>query len=143
MIQEDNDVLGDQHYMPKFTEHFIRVLPTLSSEYTNPIASEMKAEFLKQIAESAVPQDDPVYVELYGQYIGKILYDYETRANAKLFRITAIQFKRSLTASRHSCWEATCEPVVRDPATGDFHVPTAIKVPDSYGIRPRRVHERD
>ena len=131
MIEEDNDVLCDQHYMPKFTEHYIRVLPTLSSEFTNPIASEMKAEFSKQIAESAAPQDDPVYVELHGQYIGKILFDYETRANAKLFRITAIQFNRSLTAARHSCWEATCEPVVRDPATGDFHVPIAMKVPDS------------
>ena len=134
MINEDGDVLANPHYMPKFTEHYIRTLPSLSSEYTNPISSEMKAEFAKIIADSAAPQDDPVYVELHGQYIGKILYDYETRATAKLFRITAIQFNRSFTSSRYSCWEATCEPVVHDPATGDFHVPTAVKVPGSNVI---------
>jgi hypothetical protein len=65
------------------------------------------------------------------QYIGKILYDYETRASTKLFRIVSIQFIRSYTATRHSCWEATCEPVVRDPATGNFVVPNDVQVTGS------------
>ena len=68
---------------------------------------------------------------LQGQYIGHILYDFETRASTKLFRVSAIQFVRSYTASRPSCWEATCEPVVRDPVTGHFVVPQSVKVPDS------------
>jgi hypothetical protein len=131
MIEEDGDVLANAHYMPKFTENYIRVLPSLTAEYTNPVASELKHEFAKHIADIAAPEDDPVYVELHGKYIGTILYDFETRANAKLFRVTAIQFVRSITASRHSCWEATCEPVVRNPATGAFHVPSNLQVPGS------------
>ena len=68
---------------------------------------------------------------LHGQYIAKILYDYETRATAKLYRIVSIQFIRSYTATRLSCWEATCEPVVRDPATGNFGVPKDVLVTGS------------
>jgi hypothetical protein len=131
MITEDGDVIGEPHALPKFTEHFIRVLPTLTPEYTNPVASALKAEFAKQIADLAAPQDDPVYVELQGLYVGKILYDFETRSNAKMFRIVAIQFVRSYTAGRCSCWEATCEPVVRDAGTGQFRVPNDVKVPGS------------
>jgi hypothetical protein len=70
-------------------------------------------------------------VTLHGQYIAKILYDYETRATAKLYRIVSIQFIRSYTATRFSCWEATCEPVVRDPATGNFRVPKDVQVAGS------------
>jgi hypothetical protein len=33
---------------------------------TNPVASELKAEFAKHIADIAAPQDDPVYIELPG-----------------------------------------------------------------------------
>ena len=59
------------------------------------------------------------------------MYDYETRATAKLYRIVSIQFIRSYTATRLSCWEATCEPVVRDPATGNFRVPKDVLVTGS------------
>ena len=59
------------------------------------------------------------------------MYDYETRATAKLYRIVSIQFIRSYTAARFSCWEATCEPVVRDPATGNFCVPKDVLVTGS------------
>ena len=83
------------------------------------------------MADIAAPTDDPVYIELHGQYIGQILYDFETCASTKLFRVSAIQFVRSYTAGRCSCWEATCEPVVRDPVTGHFVVPHTVKVPDS------------
>jgi hypothetical protein len=132
MIDEDGDLLATEHYMPKFTENYIRVLPSLTSDYTNPVASDLKNEFAKHIADIAAPEDDPVFVELQGKYLGTILYDFETRANAKLFRVTAIQFVRSFTSSRHSCWEATCEPVVRNPATGAFHVPNNLQVPFPY-----------
>ncbi len=131
MLKEDKELPGTNGSLPNYTENFIRVLPSLSEAYTNPVASELKAEFAKHIADIAAPQDDPVYVELHGQYVGKILYDYETRASSKLFRISAIQFVRSFTSSRHSCWEATCEPMVRDPKTGHFGVPHDVKVPGS------------
>ena len=36
MINEDGDILGDLNSMPKFAEDFIRVLPSLSLDYTNP-----------------------------------------------------------------------------------------------------------
>jgi hypothetical protein len=36
MIHEDGDVLGNLNSMPKFAEDFIRALPCLSLEYTNP-----------------------------------------------------------------------------------------------------------
>jgi hypothetical protein len=103
MIKEDGDVKGNPNALPSSIENYIRVLPTLSAEYTNPIASTMKAEFARHIANAAAPQDDPVYVELHDQYVGKILYDFETRSNAKLFRIVSIQFVRSFTAGRCSC----------------------------------------
>jgi hypothetical protein len=131
MIYEDGDVLGQHCATPKFTENYIRVLPTLTSEYTNPVANELKAEFAKHIADIAAPQDDPVFIELQGLYVGNILYDFETRCRSKLFRIVSIQFVRSYTSGRCSCWEATCEPVVRDPATGNFTVPKDVQVPGS------------
>ncbi len=131
MLKEDEELPGSNGSLPNYTENFIRVLPSLSEEYTNPVARDLKAEFAKHIADIAAPQDDPVYVKLHGQYVGQILYDYETRATSKLFRISAIQFVRSFTSSRHSCWEATCEPVVRDPKTGHFGVPHDVKVPGS------------
>ena len=106
-------------------------MPSLSEAYTNPVACDLKAQFGKQIADLASPEDDPVYVELHGLYIGKILYDFETRATTKMYRISAIQFVRSFTSTRHSCWEATCEPVVRDPQTGNFGVPHDVKVADT------------
>jgi hypothetical protein len=58
---------------------------------------EMKAQFEAEITELAAPVDDPVYVELAWKYMGAILYDYETRASWKLYRVTAIQFARSYT----------------------------------------------
>ncbi len=131
MIAEDQDLPGTNNTMPNYTENFIRVLPSLSEAYTNPVACNLKAEFAKHIAEIAGPKDDPVYVELVGMYVGKILYDYETRATSKLFRVSAIQFVRSFTSTRHICWEATCEPVQRDPRTGHFGVPHDVQVPGS------------
>jgi hypothetical protein len=111
---------------------FIRVLPTLSLDFYNPRSAQLKAEFSQEIAALATPTDDPVYVELHAKYFQKILYDFETRATAKLFRVVSIQFVRSYTSSRSSCWEATCEPVYRDPVTGVCHVPAEIQVPGSH-----------
>jgi hypothetical protein len=131
MITEDEELPGTNNYSPNFTQNFIRVLPSLSKEFTNPVSENLKAEFAKHIADIAAPTDDPVYVELHGKYIGNILYDFETRATSKLFRISAIQFVRSFSTARYSCWEATCEPVVRDPTTGNFGVPHDYKVAGS------------
>ncbi len=73
-----------------------------------------------------------VYVELHAKYFQKILFDFETRATVKLFRVVSIQFVRSYTSSRLSCWEATCEPVYRDSMSGTFHVPAEMQVPGSH-----------
>ena len=112
-------------------EQFIRVLPILSLEFYNPKAENLKAEFAEQISALATPIDDPVYVVLHAKYVNQILYDFETRASSKLFRVAAIQFVRSYSSSRFSCWEATCEPVFRDAANGNFHVPSEVQVPGS------------
>ncbi len=74
----------------------------------------MKAKFEAEISELATPIDDPVYVKLSGKYLGAILYDFETRASWKLYRVSVIQFIRSYSSLRASCWEATCEPVYRN-----------------------------
>ena len=112
-------------------EQYIRVMPTLSLEYYNPKAENLKAEFSQQIAALATPIDDPVYLDLHAKYVSNILFDYETRASSKLFCVAAIQFVRSYSSARFSCWEATCEPVFRDAATGLFHVPSEVQVPGS------------
>ncbi len=62
MIAEDEDLPDTNNTMANYTENFIRVLPSLSEAYTNPVACELKAEFAKHIAEIAAPKDDPVYV---------------------------------------------------------------------------------
>jgi hypothetical protein len=132
MIAEDADALGVNENNSQHKDEFIRSLPTLSVEFYNPKAANLKAEFSQLIAATATPTDDPVYLELAEKYNQKILYDYETRSSAKLFRVISIQFVRSYTASRFSCWEATCEPVYRDATTGTFHVPSEIQVPGSH-----------
>jgi hypothetical protein len=131
MIKEDEDVPRTNNNMQNLTQHFVHVLPSLAEGFTNPVSSNLKAEFAKHIADITAPQDDPVYIDLHEKYIGKIIYDFETRSSSKLFRVSAIQFVRSYTTTRYSCWEATCEPVVRDPFTGHFVVPHNLKVPDS------------
>jgi hypothetical protein len=116
------------------SQEYIRLLPSIAPEYTNPKVTAFKSDFSKTIAELAKPQDDPRYIALYTQYYGAILYDNETRATQKLFRIAAIQFVRSFALNRPSCWEATCEPVYRDSATGTYLVPTEHVVEGSKVI---------
>ncbi len=77
---------------------------------------------------------DPVYVELHAKYIGALLYDNETRASHKLFRIASIQFVWSFSKNRYTCWEATCEPVFYCSATGAYLVPQDKKVEGSNVI---------
>jgi hypothetical protein len=67
--------------------------------------------------------------------MGSILYDNETRASWKLYRVSSIQFIRSYAVQRHSCLEATCEPVYRDAETDHFIVPADQRVSDSKVIK--------
>ena len=67
--------------------------------------------------------------------MGAILYDFETRATWKLYRVTAIQFARSYSHNRPSCWEATCEPVYRDAESGQFLVPADQRVAGSKVLK--------
>ncbi len=49
--------------------------------------------------------------------------------------MSAIQFIRSYSSHRSSCWEATCEPVYRNAETGQFLVPAEKHAPDSKIIK--------
>jgi hypothetical protein len=132
MIIEDSDFIGvNENRAAEFTQHFIRVVPEISSEFTNPKSVALKAEFSNEISILATPIDDPVYIHLHEKYSGAILYDFETRSSSKLFRIVAIQFVRSYTATRVHCWEATCEPVLRNSATARYSVPKDLTVAGS------------
>ena len=91
--------------------------------------------FEAEIAELSAPVDDPCYIDLTGKYMGAILYDNETRASWKLYRVTSIQFIRSYSSHRPSCWEATCEPVYRNAKNGHFIVPDDQRVADSKVIK--------
>ena len=81
-----------------------------------------------------MPKDDPMYLPLQEKYVGQILFDNDTRATQKLFRIVAIQFVRSYSSSRLSCWEATCDPVFYDSRLCQFIVPADKKVEGSSVI---------
>ena len=132
MIAEDTISCGVNESMSNgSTQDYIRILPSISDDFTNPKAKVYKHEFAQHIAELATPVDDPIYIELHSKYHGAILYDNETRARQKLFRIAGIQFVRSFAKNRPSCWEATCEPVFRDAATGTYVVPHEHKVEGS------------
>ncbi len=72
-----------------------------------------------------------MYLQLHAKYAGAILYENETRASHKLFRVSSIQFVKSFAKTRHTCWEATCEPVFYCTATGAFLVPQDKKVEGS------------
>jgi hypothetical protein len=132
MIAEDTIGYGVNESMStSSTQDFIRILPSISEDFTNPKVKVYKHEFAQHIAELTTPVDDPMYIELHAKYYGAILYDNETRARQKLFRIAGIQFVRSFAKNRPSCWEATCEPVFRDAATGTYVVPQEHKVEGS------------
>jgi hypothetical protein len=133
MIAEDSHSLGINN-TTAFSHDYIRVLPTIAPGFTNPKSLAYKSEFASSVAELAQPQDDPVYVELYEKYIGAILYDNETRASHKLFRVASIQFVRSFSLNRHTCWEATCEPVFFCTGSGTYLVPQDKKVEGSNVI---------
>ena len=132
---EDNFTLGVNENCTSFKQDYIRVLPSIAPDFTNPKAIALKRDFSNIVAELAQPQDDPMYVLLHTKYCGLILFDNETRASHKLFRISAIQFVRSYSKSRHTCWEATCEPVFFCTATGAFVVPVENRVEGSSVIQ--------
>ncbi len=55
MLKEDEELPGTNGSLPpNYTENFIRVLPSLSEAYTNPVALNLKAEFAKQIADNTL-----------------------------------------------------------------------------------------
>jgi hypothetical protein len=136
MMAEDQDTLGaNSMSLPTSSFEYIRFLPTISKEFANPKVQALKDKFEAEIAELSAPVDDPVYVELAGNFMGAILYDNETRASWKLYRVTSIQFVRSYAIQRHSCWEATCEPVYRDAKNGHFMVPADQRVADSKVLK--------
>ncbi len=99
MIGEDQDLVGLNNSRTNIgTAEFMRALPSISSAYTNTKAVALKAELAQHICVLATPKDDPVYLQLHDKYLGGILYDNETRASHKLFRVVAIQYVQSFTA---------------------------------------------
>jgi hypothetical protein len=128
MIKEDGQDLGiNDQKISNVSQDYIRVLPSIALEFTNPKALAYKLDFGKTIADLAQPQD-PMYLQLHGKYVGAILYDNKIRASHKLFRVSAIQFVRSFSKTRHTSWEATCEPVFYCTATGAFLYPWTRKL---------------
>ncbi len=108
-IREDQDVIRVNNSRTNYSSaDIIRVLPSISSTAANPKAVALKAELTQHVCILATPKDDPVYLQLQARYQSSILYDNETRASQKLFRVVAIQFVQSYTAVRFSCWGATC-----------------------------------
>jgi hypothetical protein len=141
MVHEDSLTCGiNEASTTSTTQKFIRRLPSIADDFTNPKATAYKMEFTKIIANLATPMDDPILIELQQKYCGAILFDNETRATQKLFRIAAIQFVRSFSSNRHSCWEATCEPVDRDSSSGLFVVPQEHKVAGSNVLLATALH---
>ena len=135
MIKEDAQEMGINELKKSIAlQDYIRVLPSIALAYTNPKAVAYKVEFGKTVSDLAQPKDDPMYLLLHAKYAGAILYDNETRASHKLFRIASIQFVRSFSKTRHTCWEATCEPVYYCTATGAYLVPQDKKVEGSTVI---------
>jgi hypothetical protein len=136
MIAEDQDITNvNNNNTRSLRSEYLRYMPSISKTYTNPKSLALKAEFENHISALATPQDDPVYLELHAEYNGAVLYDNETRASQKLFRVRAVQFVQSYTAGRLSCWEATCEPIYRITATGKYLVPQAMMVEGSSVIQ--------
>jgi hypothetical protein len=104
MIKEDGQDLGiNEQKCTNASQDYIRVLPSIALEFTNPKALAYKLDFGKTVADLAQPQDDPMYLPLHDKYVGAILYDNETRASHKLFRVSAIQYVRSFSKTRHTC----------------------------------------
>ena len=68
------------------------------------VVKTLKENFEGEVAKLSAPVDDPVYVALQSQFMGAILYDFETRASWKLYRVSSIQFIRSYASHRPSCW---------------------------------------
>jgi hypothetical protein len=133
LLYQKNSQIQKVQPSPK-TSYIFLLLTHLSLPYTSTVKS-LKDKFEAEVAELSAPVDDPVYLALHSQFIGAILYDFETRASWKLYRVLGIQFIRSYASHRPSCWEATCEPVYRDTATGLFHVPSDQRVADSTVIK--------
>jgi hypothetical protein len=105
MMIEDEEIGGVNDSRNTATSaDCIRQLPSISKNYTNVKALSLKAEFSKEVCDLATPKDDPVYLELVAKYIGAVLYDNETRASQKLYRIVAVQYVQSYTIGRASCW---------------------------------------
>ena len=136
MINIDKDALGMETFeVLPMSAGFVRSLPPISIEFTNPKSTALKAEQEARVAAIAVPQDDAYLVRQMEKYTGAVLYDNDTRARQKLFRVTAVQFVRSYNSSVPSCWEATCEPVFRDAANACFKVANEHIVSGSTLVR--------
>ena len=82
MVNEDSLSCGINDGLGSCTsQEYIRALPSIAAEYTNPKSSAYKLEYSNLIAKLATPVDDPVFIELQAKYFGAILFDNETRAS--------------------------------------------------------------
>ena len=103
-----------------------------SGQWVCERATLYKLQLLQKANSLATQTDDDILIVLEAKYKDNILYDYETRARQKLFRVVAVQYVKSNAKQFLSCWEATCEPVIRR-SDGSFHVPTAHLVQGPTG----------
>jgi hypothetical protein len=69
MIREDQDVVGLNNSRTKNSSaEYMRMLPFITSSYTNPKEVALKAELTQHICILATPKEVPVYVQLLAKY---------------------------------------------------------------------------
>ena len=57
MISEDHDITGVNNASTRnTTSEYLRIYPSIASNYTNPKSVSLKAEFSKQIGDLATPK---------------------------------------------------------------------------------------
>ena len=79
MIKEDSLTCGiNDSTASSAKQDYIRVLPSITVEFTNPKVVAYKNDFSKTISDLATPMDDPVYIALHTKCTSAILFDNET-----------------------------------------------------------------
>ncbi len=85
MIEEDLARPLERTALPEDIQ-LVRKLPVISQLFLNPESRRLKQLQESRVAAMASPIDNPLYVRLVDEYLGKILYD------GGFFRVFAIQF---------------------------------------------------
>ena len=111
----------------------VRKKLVLCSATTSSYSVQHKARQEEEASRLALQTDDPWLVSLTEEYVGRFCFVSELPLRQKLFRISKISYWPS-SRLRHSCWEATMEPVHEDDF-GEIFVAEVDTVVGPHGIR--------